>query len=434
MEYEEDEKDTLHKWSNYQALSVIGYGAYSVVWEGIHIPTKTPVAIKKQTEVFTNLTNCKRILREARLMRQFDHPSVIRLYDVFPNGAEEKFTCVYFILELADANLREAIKSTLYFTESQVKRLFYNLIAGLKYLKSAGVLHRDIKPDNILLYENCDMKICDFGLSRIEAELSCPLSYHKMKRKERLKKVKKQEKKEEEVKSKGAAEEQPLVDLKIKAAKKPTKRKLSGHVVTRWYRAPEIILMQKNYGHAIDVWSAGCVFAELQQMRKENVPNYGDRQPLFPGSSCYPLSPPANEEEEENDQLNLIFDLLGSPPSEADISFVEGENLIKLLLTMETKPKVNFAMLLPATNKEGVDMLEKMLCFSPYNRLTINECLNHPYFKDVHKKDHEIVASGHVVLEFDNEENLNEAKLRNLFQMEFDYFAKKRKEGTLFPK
>lgn len=72
------------------------------------------------------------------------------------------------------------------------------------------------------------------------------------------------------------------------------KRELTGHVVTRWYRAPELILLEKDYGEAIDIWSVGCIFAELLTMMKENVPNSLDRKPLFPGNSCFPLSPDAN--------------------------------------------------------------------------------------------------------------------------------------------
>lgn len=69
------------------------------------------------------------------------------------------------------------------------------------------------------------------------------------------------------------------------------KRELTGHVVTRWYRAPELILLEKDYGEAIDVWSIGCIFAELLSMLKENAPTFMDRKPLFPGQSCFPLSP-----------------------------------------------------------------------------------------------------------------------------------------------
>ena len=69
------------------------------------------------------------------------------------------------------------------------------------------------------------------------------------------------------------------------------KRQLTGHVVTRWYRAPEVILLEKGYTAAIDVWSTGCIFAELLEMVKENYPTYLDRTPLFPGTCCFPLSP-----------------------------------------------------------------------------------------------------------------------------------------------
>ena len=137
---DDDEERTLHKWTDYQALEKIGYGAYSTVWEGIHAPTGTHVAIKKQKDIFSNLTNCKRILREVRLLRQFDHPSIIKIYDVFPDKEKPQFTSVYIIMELADASLREAITSVLYFTDSQIKRVFYNLIIGLKYLKSNSVI------------------------------------------------------------------------------------------------------------------------------------------------------------------------------------------------------------------------------------------------------------------------------------------------------
>ena len=85
--------------------------------------------------------------------------------------------------------------------------------------------------------------------------------------------------------------------IKSKEIRKNMKRELTGHVVTRWYRAPEIILLEKDYGPAIDIWSVGCIFAELLGMMKENAPTFLDRQPLFPGKSCFPLSPAKSPEE-----------------------------------------------------------------------------------------------------------------------------------------
>lgn len=104
--------------------------------------------------------------------------------------------------------------------------------------------------------------------------------------------------------------------LKTKDQRKNIKRELTGHVVTRWYRAPELILLEKEYGPAIDVWSVGCIFAELLGMMKESAPTYLDRRPLFPGKSCFPLSPDHDNKAVENrhgfpistnDQLAVIF-------------------------------------------------------------------------------------------------------------------------------
>jgi len=85
--------------------------------------------------------------------------------------------------------------------------------------------------------------------------------------------------------------------VKTKDARRNMKRELTGHVVTRWYRAPEIILLEKDYGPGIDIWAVGCIFAELLGMMRENAPTFMDRQPLFPGKSCFPLSPAKNPTE-----------------------------------------------------------------------------------------------------------------------------------------
>jgi mitogen-activated protein kinase 1/3 len=114
----------------------------------------------------------------------------------------------------------------------------------------------------------------------------------------------------------------------IRTERMQLKRELSDHVVTRWYRAPELILMEKDYGPGIDMWSVGCIFAELLNMMAENVGNIKDRKPLFPGKSCFPLSPDKKIVERKNgfplsanDQLSVIFGVIGTPNDE-DKSFV----------------------------------------------------------------------------------------------------------------
>ena len=193
--------------------------------------------------------------------------------------------------------------------------------------------------------------------------------------------------------------------------------------------------MQKDYGYAIDMWSAGCVFAELQGLRKENIKHYLDRKPLFPGGSCYPLSPAKSTHDQAKDQLNVIFEILGAPPTEKDVSFVEGKEMIEALLTIKKRPKAEYEKLYSAANKETVDLLEKMLLFNPYHRITVDECLSHKYFDGIRRKDREIIAATAAVLEFDNkEEKLDEGPLRKLFLEDVEYFDKKRKEGKIFPK
>jgi mitogen-activated protein kinase 1/3 len=135
--------------------------------------------------------------------------------------------------------------------------------------------------------------------------------------------------------------------IKSKDQRKNMKRELTGHVVTRWYRAPELILLEKDYGPAIDVWSVGCIFAELLGMMKESAPTYLDRKPLFPGKSCFPLSPDSHAKENKsgfpfakNDQLAIIFEVIGTP-EEDDRSFVTDQKALEYLNAFPKKSKVD---------------------------------------------------------------------------------------------
>ena len=123
----------------------------------------------------------------------------------------------------------------------------------------------------------------------------------------------------------------------MKKTSKIMKRELTGHVVTRWYRAPEVILVEKGYTAAIDVWSAGCILSELLQMIKENSPTYLDRSPLFPGTCCFPLSPDSHGKLQKNgfpfsekDQMYQIFSILGTPQGD-DTSFVTDKKAVAYL-------------------------------------------------------------------------------------------------------
>ena len=213
---------------------------------------------------------------------------------------------------------------------------------------------------------------------------------------------------------------------KLKFLKNQKKEQvLSVHVVSRWYRAPELILIETNYTGSIDVWSVGCIFAELMMMMKENAPTFMDRAPLFPGKSCFPLSPPGKNKvkvnefgfpNEKADQLNVIFDVIGSPDEES-MGFVTDPNALLYLrsLSQKKKNKINFKTKFPGSSDESLDLLQKMLIFDPHKRITVNECLEHSFFKSIRDPNKEEEASFNLEFEFENDNNLTVKKLRNLF-------------------
>ena len=162
---------------------------------------------------------------------------------------------------------------------------------------------------SILLNEDCTLKICDFGLARIvrNEKITLPAGVLRADTNDLI----------------NSSSTQATVQEVVDDALLPNlSRQLTKHVVTRWYRAPELILIQP-YASAVDIWSLGCIFAELLSMQEGSVPNYQDRVPLFPGGSCYPLSGDhvSTDTKERQDQLSVIFSVIGMP-SEEDLMSV----------------------------------------------------------------------------------------------------------------
>ncbi|GMI32444.1 hypothetical protein TeGR_g3577, partial [Tetraparma gracilis] len=222
----------------------------------------------------------------------------------------------------------------------------------------------DLKPANILLNEDCTLKICDFGLARGV---------------------------DDDAMQKPSASAPPGAGTPsgkgevpgVPPTPKSLQRQLTKHVVTRWYRAPELILLQ-NYTSAVDMWSAGCIFAELLSMQEGSVPSYQDRQPLFPGKSCFPLSADRpTTYADQLDQLNVIFDVIGTP-SDADISSIG--NVRDYLSKLEVKKSRGLDSLYKDADPRGLELLDLMLKFNPRKRCTVEEALAHPFLADVRRK------------------------------------------------
>jgi len=147
---------------------------------------------------------------------------------------------------------------------------------------------------------------------------------------------------------------------------------LTQHVVTRWYRAPEVILQNEFYDYSVDIWSVGCIFAELLSMMKDNFANFTDRKPLFPGQSSQqsPEGKPKNEDEKEkikqNDQLNKIFEVIGMPPEDMDLNeFIQSAEQIAHVRSLAKREKQDLKDKYPATDDIGIALLYRLLEFNP---------------------------------------------------------------------
>jgi tRNA A-37 threonylcarbamoyl transferase component Bud32 len=217
-----------HKFTvdkRYSMLRTVGSGAYGVVISARDFVGGNSVAIKMVPKAFHDEIDAKRILREIKLLKHFHHENIISIQDMMPPLARnvEDFRDVYIVTDLMETDLHRIIYSKQGLSIDHVQDFMYQIIRAVKYIHSANVLHRDLKPSNLLVNSNCDLKVCDFGLARGIS------STHDE-------------------------------DLEDDQRNSPL---LTEYVVTRWYRAPEIMLACHEYSKPIDIWSVGCIFAEL---------------------------------------------------------------------------------------------------------------------------------------------------------------------------
>lgn len=152
--------------NNYEIIKQIGSGSYGYVVEAIQKSTGQKVAIKRVNNLFEDLIDCKRILREISLLTIIDHVNLIKIIDIVEPKDWVNFDTIYLVFEYCQSDLKKLFKSPIHLELVHIQTLTYNILIGIKYLHSAEVLHRDLKPANVLINEDCSVKICDFGLAR----------------------------------------------------------------------------------------------------------------------------------------------------------------------------------------------------------------------------------------------------------------------------
>lgn len=319
--------------ARYSPLKPLGRGAYGVVCSAIDTDSNKKVAIKKIPKAFDDLVDAKRILREVKMLHHFQHENIVGLHDVV-DPAPGPFEDIYIVLDFMETDLHKIIYSKNKLTDEHIQYFIYQTLRGLKFIHSANVIHRDLKPSNLLLNGNCDLKICDFGLAR------------------------------------GVKEDEQNYEL-------------TEYVVTRWYRAPEVMCSCQEYDNKIDVWAVGCIFGELH-----------GRKPLFPGDNYIK-------------QMNLIFETLGSP-SEDDMDFISNKRALEYIRSLKPMQKKSFSDMYKKANPLAIDLMTKMLAFNPKKRISVDEALRHPYLKDLHNPASETECDRPFDFEFENVEMTKE--------------------------
>jgi len=294
----------------------VGKGAYGVVFKSTDKHTGESVALKKCFDAFCNATDAQRTWRETVYLQELGtHENIVQLKHVMlgSNGRD-----LYLAFDIMQADLYHANKAGV-LLDAHKQFIVYQLLKALKYIHSAGLLHRDVKPSNILLNTDCKVKLCDFGLCR------------------------------------------SIVD----ANETGEQRRLTDYIATRWYRSPEILLGSTRYGKGIDIWSVGCILAELIRGR-----------PLFTGSCTM-------------NQIDRILEYTGIPSKEevASAKSPYAEGMIESIPLPDHRK--GLSELCQGASKEARDFIRCCLQFNPKERVPAETLLQHAYVSAFHDITHE---------------------------------------------
>jgi p38 MAP kinase len=303
----------------YSGVMAVGNGSFGYVCAAQDVAKGRQVAIKKLDAPFATAERAKRAYRELVILQRLDHENILKLRDVYTSEDNKE---LYLVTDLMDMDLYKVLHSPMahIMTEAQCRAIIYQILRALKYLASAQIVHRDLKPSNVLVNANWEVQICDFGTARgLPVDVNTPGT---------------------------------------------------PNVMTRPYRSPEILLTGNEYSYSADVWSAGCIFAEL-----------------LTGKITF-----LSAHDSDVEVYALICDLLGSPTDEVLLSMQLNDVHLSYARSLPRRaPRslndINGPFRL--VDDDARDLLSKMLRFDPHERISAAAALAHPYFSDLHNPDDE---------------------------------------------
>lgn len=307
----------------YKRTELLGQGTYGKVYKAQHLETGRIVALKKTILSSDDEGVPPTTLREVSILRSLDSPYIVRLEEVVHSESRSGSPVLFLVFEYLDHDLKQFMTSKygkhVGIEPLLAKRFCFQILLGLRYCHANSIMHRDLKPQNLLIdLKTKTIKLADFGLGRV---YSLPVG------------------------------------------------KYTHEVVTLWYRAPEILLGAKQYSTGVDIWSIGCILAEMVTGR-----------PIFCGES-------------ELEQLLEVFRVLGTPN---ETTWPEVGELRDWHEFPQWKPQ-NLVTAIPALRKLGRDGLElfaSMMEMSPKKRISAIDALKSPYFDDI-RNEFSTALAGH---------------------------------------
>jgi mitogen-activated protein kinase 1/3 len=292
---------------------VLSKKEHRAIYAAVHLPSGESVIIKRISP-HGDLAHWRCALREVSFLRHFNHDNIISIRDIKKPRNNDDLIDIYLVQELMETSMRGII-ATRKLSEEDCQYLIWQILCAVETMHFAGILHRDLKPSNLLLGQSYRLKVGDLSLARSA----------------------------------------------IKVADE------SERVGTLSYRAPEILLAYRNHTKAVDLWSVGCILAEM----------LGGKQ-IFPGTGSLL-------------QLKKVFSVLGTPAVEDTLWISPG--LIQEIRGLKPRKKVPWKEIFPTASNDILDLLEKLLEFDPVKRINAKEALEHPFLKSYHPSMEESSAA-----------------------------------------